>query len=44
MRIILFDGSQVLCREIEMAADGKSVIVDGSRVIPLLHILRIVTA
>ena len=41
MTIIFYDGSRLGCNEIEFGIDG--LIVDGYRVVPLNHVLKIVS-
>jgi len=43
MIIIFFDNTLLKCDSIEFSTDGKNIIVDGCRVIPLITILRIIT-
>lgn len=42
MTIIYYDGSKLECNKIEISTDGKSIIADGYRIIPLLEVLRII--
>lgn len=42
MTIIYYDGSKLECNEIEISTDGKNIIVDGYRIVPLLEVLRII--
>lgn len=43
MTIILFDGTTISCRQIEIGFDGASLIVDGYRMVEMNTILKIVS-
>lgn len=43
MIIIFFDNTLLKCDSIEFSTDGKNIIVDSCRIIPLVTILRIIT-
>ena len=42
MKIIKYDGSVIECNRIEFGTDGKNIIVDCYRLIPLIEVVRIV--
>lgn len=42
MIIMFYDNTLLKCETIEFSTDGKNVIVDGCRVIPLITIIRII--
>ena len=43
MIIVYYDGSTLECEAIEMCNDGKNLIVDDYRIVPLLEVVRIVS-
>ena len=44
MIIFLYDGSTLRCETVEFAFDGENLIADEYRIVPLLEVLRIVSA
>lgn len=47
MIIIFYDGSRLECNEIEIAGEGltgMTLIADGYRIVPIVEVLRIVSA
>lgn len=42
MKIIFYDGSALECNSIEISGDGKNLIADEYRVVPLIEVLRII--
>jgi len=42
MIIVYYDGSTLECETIEMCNDGKNLIVDDYRIVPLIEIVRII--
>lgn len=43
MIITYYDGSTLTCSKIEFSGDGKNLIADDYRIVPLLEVLRIET-
>lgn len=43
MIIVYYDGSTLECNTIEIADDGKTLIADECRIVPVTEVLRIVT-
>lgn len=43
MRIIYYDGTtDSYVDKIEFSTDGKNIILDGTKVVPLINVLRII--
>ena len=43
MIIVYYDGSTLECERVEFSTDGKSLIADDYRLIPLVEVVRIIS-